>query len=287
EGQTKTRIQFDSISTAGNRPHIGNEVDYVVFTNKRATVTIKYVNEQGQEIKAPEVMDGYEGETYDYREKISSTSISGYALDTEQMAENIKGKFTDTNQEITVRYKKLDSNIPSQDVDNIKPEETSSYGIAYMPKQFQTNGTVLNDLGAQSIPVNKTNRFDVGVRDLRNTANQWTLKAQLVWENGKELQGSSIKTTNNSGTVMKNINNGVDPFNPETDLTNSNNEVQGGTDVTITNVPTEIMSANNVSHNAVYNYNLGEVSLEIPETRMIQPGTYNGHVEWNLSDTLN
>ncbi|MGT4666064.1 hypothetical protein ACVTYA_14955, partial [Enterococcus hirae] len=42
EGQTKTRIQFDSISTAGNRPHIGNEVDYVVFTNKRATVTIKY-----------------------------------------------------------------------------------------------------------------------------------------------------------------------------------------------------------------------------------------------------
>lgn len=46
------------------------------------------------------------------------------------------------------------------------------------------------------------------------------------------------------------------------------------------------MTANNVSHNAVYNYNLGDVSLEIPETRMIQPGSYEGHVEWNLANTL-
>ncbi|HGF7960128.1 TPA: WxL domain-containing protein, partial [Enterococcus faecium] len=206
-----------------------------------------------------------------------------------KIPEDVKGSFSDNDKEITVTYKPIDIHIPSEGEDNTKPttpEELSSYGIAYLPKQFQTGSTILNDAGPQSIPVNKTNSFDVGVRDLRNTANQWTLKAQLVWENGKELQGSSIKTTNNSGTVMKNINNGVDPFNPETDLTDSNNEVQGGTDVTITNVPTPIMSANNVSHNAVYNYNLGDVSLEIPETRMIQPGTYNGYVEWNLSDVL-
>ncbi|HDL6566321.1 BspA family leucine-rich repeat surface protein [Enterococcus faecalis] len=177
-------------------------------------------------------------------------------------------------------------NIPSQDVDNTKPGEISSYGIAYMPKQFQTNRTVLNDAGPQSIPVNKTERFDVGVQDLRNTTSQWTLKAQLMWDGGKELPGSSIKTTNKTGVVMKNINNGTDPFNPDMDLTDSNNEVQGESDVTITNVPTLIMTANNVSHNAVYNYNLGDVSLEIPETRMIQPGSYEGHVEWNLANTL-
>lgn len=58
-------------------------------------------------------------------------------------------------------------------------------------------------------------------------------------------------------------------FNPETDLTDSNNEVHGESNVTITDVPTPIMTANNVSHNAVYNYNLGEVSLEIPEIRVI------------------
>ncbi|RXF26299.1 BspA family leucine-rich repeat surface protein [Enterococcus faecalis] len=177
-------------------------------------------------------------------------------------------------------------NIPSQDVDNTKPGEISSYGIAYMPKQFQTNRTVLNDAGPQSIPVNKTERFDVGVQDLRNTTSQWTLKAQLMWDGGKELPGSSIKTTNKTGVVMKNINNGTDPFNPDMDLTDSNNEVQGESDVTITNVPTLIMTANNVSHNAVYNYNQGDVSLEIPETRMIQPGSYEGHVEWNLANTL-
>ncbi|MFC0760692.1 WxL protein peptidoglycan domain-containing protein [Enterococcus faecalis] len=62
------------------------------------------------------------------------------------------------------------------------------------------------------------------------------------------------------------------------------NEVQGESDVTITNVPTPIITANNISHNAVYNYNLGEVSLEIPETRMIQPGRYSGNVVWSLEN---
>ncbi|HGF7960136.1 TPA: WxL domain-containing protein, partial [Enterococcus faecium] len=204
-----------------------------------------------------------------------------------KIPEDIKGTFPEESKEITLTYKTLDINIPSQDVDNTKPGEISSYGIAYMPKQFQTNSTVLNDAGPQSIPINKKNRFDVGVRDLRNTASQWTLKAQLVWENGKELQGSSIKTTNNSGTVMKNTNNGVAPFNPDTDLTSSNNEVQGTANVEITSTQsTPLMVANKVAHNAIYNYNLGDVSLEIPETRMIQPGTYNGYVEWNLSNTL-
>ncbi len=46
------------------------------------------------------------------------------------------------------------------------------------------------------------------------------------------------------------------------------------------------MVANNVAHNAVYNYNLGAVSLEIPDSRIVQSGEYEGYVNWNLSDTL-
>ncbi len=281
EGQTKTRFQLRNING-----YAGNVFDAVVFTNEKAIVTIKYVNERGEEIKASEEKHGWEGERYDYTKEITDTVIPGYAIDTEKMPSNIKGAFTREDQVITVHYKTVNVNIPSQDVDNMKPEETSLFGIAYMPKQFQTGKTVLNDSGPQSIPVNKTDRFDVGVRDLRNKENQWTLSAQLVWSEGKELPGSFIKTTNSTGTVMKNVNNGTDPFNPDRDLMDSNDGVQGGTNVEITKVPTSIMTANMGKYNAVYNYNLGDVSLEIPEAGMVEPGSYSGNVVWSLENVL-
>lgn len=250
------------------------------------TVKVNFVNETGESIKAPETITGYLGQEYDLT-NIIETPIPGYKLDETKLPNDVKGSFSGNAKEITLTYKVLDINIPSQNVDNTKPGEISSYGIAYTPKQFQSNSIELNDSGSQSIPINKTSRFDVGVRDLSNTGSQWTLKARLVWDTGKELQGSYIKTTNHSGAVMKNINNGVDPFNPDTDLTDSNNEVQGMANVEITSTQsTPLMVANKVAHNAIYNYNLGDVSLEIPETRMIQPGTYKGYVEWNLSNTL-
>lgn len=281
EGQTKTRFQLRNING-----YAGNVFDAVVFTNEKAIVTIKYVNERGEEIKASEEKHGWEGERYDYTKEITDTVIPGYAIDAEKMPSNIKGAFTREDQVITVHYKTVNVNIPSQDVDNTKPEETSLFGIAYMPKQFQTGKTVLNDAGAQSVPVNKTDRFDVGVRDLRNKENQWTLSAQLVWNEGKELPGSFIKTTNSTGAVMKNINNGTDSFNPDTDLTEGNDGVQGGTNVEITKVPTPIMTANMGKYNAVYNYNLGDVSLEIPDAGMVEPGSYSGNVIWSLENVL-
>ncbi|MBO1103961.1 BspA family leucine-rich repeat surface protein, partial [Enterococcus faecalis] len=286
EGQTTTRFQLKSIRVVQpwESDH-GNFFDKVIFTNIKSTVKVNFVDETGKAIKDSQIVTGYKDQSYDLTD-IVKTSIPGYKIDENKIPEGITGTFTDEDKEITLVYKPLDIHIPSEGEDNKKPEELSSYGIAYLPKQFQTERTMLNDSGSQSIPVNKASRFDVGVRDLRNAASQWTLSAQLVWNEGKELLGSSIKTTNKSGLVMKNINNGTDPFNPETDLTDSNNEVQGGTDVTITNVPIPIMTANNVSHNAVYNYNLGDVSLEIPDVRVVQPGSYEGYVEWNLANTL-
>ncbi len=290
EGQTMTRFQMRTIrSGSGISPSsYANSIDHVVFTNITSTITVNFVDESGKPIKDPQIIKGYKDQAYDLTD-IVETPIPRYKLDESKIPEGITGTFTEEAKEITLTYKPLDIHIPSEGEDNTKPttpEELSNYGIAYLPKQFQTESTVLNDEGPQSIPVNKINRFDVGVRDLRNAASQWTLSAQLVWNEGKELLGSSIKTTNKTGVVMKNINDGTDPFNPDLDLTDSNNEVQGGSNVTITNVPTPIMTANNVSHNAVYNYNLGDVSLEIPEARTVQPGSYEGYVEWNLSNVL-
>ncbi|MBC9708834.1 MAG: BspA family leucine-rich repeat surface protein [Enterococcus sp.] len=285
QGQTTTRFQFRSTSGVSLE---GNYLDYVVFTNIQSTLTINFVDESGKQIRQPKIVTGYEGQAYDWTNTNPETNISGYILDTEKLPANAKGSFTKENQEITLTYKLISPNIPSQDVDNTKPDQESIYGIAYMPKQFSMETTELQDHGTQTISINKTERFDVGVRDYRKTASNWTLRAQLVWEAGKELPGSRIQTTNSEGTVMKNINNGTDTFNPETDLTPSDNEVTGARNVIIPSDKQSdpIMSSNNVAHNSVYNYNLGDVSLVIPETRYILPDTYTGVVEWNLSNVV-
>ncbi|MGM0252199.1 BspA family leucine-rich repeat surface protein [Enterococcus sp. AZ129] len=289
EGQTTTRFQLKSIRVVQpwESDH-GNFFDKVIFTNIKSTVKVNFVDQSGKSIKEPQIITGYKDQAYDLTD-IVETPIPGYKLDESKMPEGIKGTFTEEAKEITLTYNPLDIHIPSEGEDNTKPttpEELSNYGIAYLPKQFQTESTVLNDAGPQSIPVNKTDRFDVGVRDLRNKENQWTLNAQLVWNVGKELPGSSIKTTNKTGVVMKNINNGTNPFNPTTDLTDSNDGVQGGTNVEITEVPTAIMTANMGKYNAVYNYNLGDVSLEIPDAGMVELGSYSGNVVWSLENVL-
>ncbi|MGT4665956.1 MucBP domain-containing protein [Enterococcus hirae] len=99
-GQTKTVFRLRAVSR-GN----GNNVDNVVFTNKQSTVTIHYVNEQGQKLKNSETIDGYEDQSYNYTEKVTNANIPGYQLDSNKLPSNIKGTFTSSNQDITVIYK--------------------------------------------------------------------------------------------------------------------------------------------------------------------------------------
>ena len=194
------------------------------------------------------------------------------------------------NAEYQAQWKSLEVNIPSEE-DNTKPGgDLTTFGIAYMPKEFAIKPTPLNDLGKQSIPITMNKRFDVAVRDLRNTHtnSSWRLEAQLRWESGKELTGASIQTSNIAGEVKKNENNGNDPFE-ESDLKSLiNNEVEGKKSVNITTeAPTLIMlTSSSKIRNGVYNYNLGTVTLEIEETKNIRPDAYTGYVEWMLTNAL-
>ena len=180
----------------------------------------------------------------------------------------------------------INGNIPSED-DNTKPTSVTRYGIAYMPKQFVTNKSPLEDHGAQTIPVNKSNNFHVAVRDQSlMEKNSWSLQAQLVWKD-KTIPGSSIQTTNSTGEVKKNINTGSNSFE-ESNLVsipnNSDAPVEGEKNVEITSTAKVIMKAKFQEHNAVYDYNLGDVSLKIENTKIVEPGLYNGYIEWNLVD---
>ncbi|WP_207492786.1 BspA family leucine-rich repeat surface protein [Enterococcus faecalis] len=181
----------------------------------------------------------------------------------------------------------IDSNIPSQDQDNVVTRPLTDYGIAYVPKQLTFASTSLEDNGEQVIPFTKIESFHIGIRDVRNTASSWTLSAQLEWT-GQTLSGAEILTTNATGVVKKNTNNGVDDFDASKDFTDCpTSEVIGQRNVTIQSTsPTPILIAPSGTHNAVYDYDLGNVALRIPETRQIEPAAYHGNVHWFLNNTL-
>lgn len=203
----------------------------------------------------------------------------------------IEGTEPTNKQELfkTVKYtaqwtnSSLDINIPSDNIDNVKPGITGTYGIAYMPKEFTIPATNLLDEQIQEIPIYKNISYHVAVRDKRMIQGSWTLQAQLIWQ-GNVLPGSYLKTTNSVGIVKNNTNDGSNEFQ-ESDLIGISGEVTGQRNVHIqTDAPNMIMKANNIAHNAVYDYNLGEISLVLANAKMIQPGVYSGKISWNLVD---
>lgn len=203
--------------------------------------------------------------------------FAGWQVSGVDHASNVTDLLTTTYQATWTSLPKMPSAT-----DNMRPGITSLFGLTYIPKQFSFSETPLNEAGPQKIPFAKQNSFDVGVCDKSQTNNTWSLQAQLVWENHQTVPGSSIVLTN-QGIVKKNINNGTIPFNSSTDLVDSGNEVQGAvTPVIKSDSPVMIMQANQVIHNAVYNYNLGDPYLNILNTKNVQPGNYTVNIEWNL-----
>ena len=158
---------------------------------------------------------------------------------------------------------------------------SSEYGISYVPKAFSVQGKLSNETDVQSIAI--PGNFHVAVRDRRNQLGGWTLSAQLQWT-GTPLT-AEIQTT--GGAVKKNSTNGqMNQGNNLTDCPTS--EVTGYSNVVINSTPKPIMSANSsVTHDAIYDYSLGEVSLRINQPKDVAAGKYDGKIVWNLSNTLN
>lgn len=177
------------------------------------------------------------------------------------------------------QWKKDDFHQPSKN-DNTKPIQTGSLSIAYMPKLF-TIKAKLHDSGKQSIPIPKDRSYHIGVRDRTNSADSWKLQAQLIWED-KPILGGTLKIKN-PGIVKKNLNDGTSQFNPDTDFASANNEVTGAINPTIeTDAPSLIMEANKTTKNAIYDYELNELTFDIEDTSKVEPRIYTGNVNWNI-----
>ncbi|MEY8500487.1 MucBP domain-containing protein [Enterococcus avium] len=107
EGQEITRFQFRSISSSGGNPQSGNLLDDIVFTNIQSKITVHFVDEKGNKIKDSKEVIGFKGQGYDWSDTNAETEIEGYELDHEKFPSNVKGIFTETDQEITLTYKTI------------------------------------------------------------------------------------------------------------------------------------------------------------------------------------
>ena len=182
----------------------------------------------------------------------------------------------------------INDHIPSQDVDNVKPDQSSIFGIAYMPKAFDFGSITLQDAGGQIIPL-ASGDYHVAVRDQRvveNDKTPWELKAQLIWDRGKEIPGAEVLTAHLGNEVLKNTNDGSQEFSESDFVFCSADEVRAEQKVVIkSDAPNLLMSSTrDATRNAVYDYDLGQsIILRIPETKYIRPREYSGSIEWNLS----
>lgn len=168
-----------------------------------------------------------------------------------------------------------------EDGDNDNNELPSEWGIAYQPKSFNFPETKLKESGHQTIEATKTSSFNVGVKDKTRGTKGWTLKASLAWT-GDAIEGAKITTTA-SGDVKVNTNTGGE-FNPS-DL-QPTDKVTGESNLEINSIENVVMTGKpGERHNDVYDYDLGNVTLDIADAGKVEGKSYNGKVVWNLTAT--
>lgn len=171
--------------------------------------------------------------------------------------------------------------------------EDGNLGIAYYPKSFNFSGNLgsanlqLPDSGNNTTSPDAT--YNVGVKDNTHTDNEWTLTAQLIW-NDSALPGSTISLANSTGEVKQNNNDGKVSFQLA-DLVNQSSPtvVTGEKNVVINSSAKTIMTKEKTSVGiGTYDYELGKLGslkLDIPNATSLKAGTYSGTVTWNLSVT--
>ena len=180
----------------------------------------------------------------------------------------------------------------------------SYFGIAYIPDTFDFGTVKLNDdIKTQTIKALKDNHkderqtneektFNVGVKDKRReTTSEWTLFAKLENGVGQTNEGMRLNMPMSSdNAVRRNINDGTEDFQPS-QLTEQlkkegHNEVTGQKNLTITMTDTPVMyTVKDQFINGVYDLDLGDITISIPDASKVAAQTLDTKVVWTLSNT--
>lgn len=186
---------------------------------------------------------------------------------------------------------------------NKKTEINNSYfGISYVPENFNFSSVKLEDtVGSQTINALKsknaeesrrsTKTFNIGVKDKRReSTNDWTLSAKLNSKIGEDAEGMTISIDSKTNEVKRNMNDGKRDFQ-EQDLTDQvkksgKEEVAKMDKVTLTQENKPVMYTTGEQFvNGVYDLDLGNVSLTIPDTSKAKAQNISTSIQWTLEST--
>ncbi|MBO1138249.1 WxL domain-containing protein, partial [Enterococcus faecalis] len=161
---------------------------------------------------------------------------------------------------------------------DLNPE--GNFGLAYVPKAFDFGSHELTEEGR--FQATKKTSFNVGVKDTTYGTTGWKVTATLSdLSNGKqESLAGAFLTTTSASTINVNKNAGGDVAFTPSDLTPvSAGEATTAGNVTISSSESPIMSGTKGKiHKSVYDLNLGDVTLNIPDMSKVSTGMYTGTV---------
>ncbi|MGF2117343.1 MucBP domain-containing protein [Enterococcus casseliflavus] len=150
-------------------------VNVIVDPEQVGEVTVRYLDNQGQEIHETKTLSGTIGASYDASTDEYKLSIDGYTLDESQLPENSKGVFSETAQTITYIYTK--NPIPAADV-------TVEY--------VDTEGNEIH--ASQTISGNVGDSYDASTEKYQLTIEDYTLDQSQLPENLKGVFSESAQT---------------------------------------------------------------------------------------------
>ena len=150
-------------------------VNVIVDPEQVGEVTVRYLDNQGQEIHETKTLSGTIGASYDASTNEYKLSIDGYTLDESQLPENSKGIFSETAQTVTYIYTK--NPVPAADV-------TVEY--------VDTEGNEIH--ASQTINGNLGDSYDASTEKYQLAIEDYTLDESQLPENLKGVFSETAQT---------------------------------------------------------------------------------------------
>ncbi|RHK02538.1 LPXTG cell wall anchor domain-containing protein [Enterococcus casseliflavus] len=155
-----------------NTTHV---VNVIVDPEQVGEVTVRYLDNQGQEIHETKTLSGTIGASYDASTDEYKLSIDGYTLDESQLPENSKGVFSETAQTVTYIYTK-------------NPIQAADVTVEYV----DTEGKEIHS--SQTISGNVGDSFDASTDQYKLSIDGYTLDESQLPENHKGVFSETAQT---------------------------------------------------------------------------------------------
>lgn len=150
-------------------------VNVIVDPEQVGEVTVRYLDNQGQEIHETKTLSGTIGASYDASTDEYKLSIDGYTLDESQLPENSKGVFSETAQTVTYIYTK-------------NPIPAAGVTIEYVDVEGKEIHAV------KKISGNVGDTYDASTEQYRLTIEGYSLDKTQLPENSKGVFGETAQT---------------------------------------------------------------------------------------------